>query len=124
MTRRCDTLRQNETVGAKKAPGAPGLGAPQAKAIGVILRGETVTAAAEKAGVSRATVYRWLRADPAFLDETTFRNRTAPPRKPGGRFLTVPSERRPRGNPLSWTALNRLPEPLHEALFYAPAPAA
>jgi len=67
MARRCDTLRQNATGGRAETYATPNLSAPQAKAIGAILSGQTVTAAAEKAGVGRATVYRWLRDDTAFL---------------------------------------------------------
>jgi hypothetical protein len=41
----------------------------QARALAALLRGTTVTAAAEAAGVDRATVHRWLRHDTDFQAE-------------------------------------------------------
>ena len=39
---------------------------PQLLAVSVLVAGDTMTAAAEAAGVDRSTVYRWLRDDFAF----------------------------------------------------------
>jgi hypothetical protein len=39
----------------------------QYRAIGALLAGSTVTDAAKSAGVSRATVHRWLAGDPDFM---------------------------------------------------------
>jgi hypothetical protein len=39
----------------------------QVRAIGALLAGSTVTDAAKSAGVSRATVHRWLSDDPDFM---------------------------------------------------------
>src|SRR4051794_39721207 len=58
-----DIVRQNETHGA----GPPALPAQQQQAIAALLSGATVTAAAERAGVARQTVHRWLADDPAFI---------------------------------------------------------
>jgi AcrR family transcriptional regulator len=38
----------------------------QTRALGALLGGATITAAAEAAGVERTTIYRWLRDDVAF----------------------------------------------------------
>ena len=51
-------MRQNET----DSPDAS-----QALAIEALVSGSTVTAAAEQAGVSRATLHRWLASDHVFL---------------------------------------------------------
>jgi hypothetical protein len=45
---------------------AGGLSGPQRTAIEWLTAGETAVAAADAAGVSRSTVHRWLRGDPAF----------------------------------------------------------
>src|SRR4051794_37203961 len=60
-----DILRQNETPPA----GPPALPPHQERAVATLLSGATVTAAAERAGVSRQTVHRWLAEDPAFIAE-------------------------------------------------------
>ena len=41
--------------------------ASHALAIEALVAGSTVTAAAEQAGVSRATLHRWLATDPDFI---------------------------------------------------------
>jgi len=55
---RRDTVRQNATDSTD---------ANQALAIEALVSGSTVTAAAEQAGVSRATLHRWLASDHVFL---------------------------------------------------------
>jgi hypothetical protein len=60
-----DILRQNVTLPA----GLAALPPQQEQAITALLAGASVTAAAEKAGVARQTVHRWLADDPAFIAE-------------------------------------------------------
>jgi len=43
-----------------------GLSPAQAQVIKSLARGQTVTAAAEDAGVHRTTVHHWIRTEPAF----------------------------------------------------------
>lgn len=45
---------------------ASGLSSAQDIALSALLAGQTVTAAAERAGVGRETLHRWLRKDKAF----------------------------------------------------------
>lgn len=52
--------------GADAAAAAEGLSPPQRSALERMAAGGTATAAAAAAGVSRQTVHRWLRDDPAF----------------------------------------------------------
>jgi AcrR family transcriptional regulator len=51
---------------AKPAPAAPPLGQEQLSVLEQILSGKTVKESAAMAGVSRNTVYRWLKSDPEF----------------------------------------------------------
>ena len=53
-----DIVRQNETDSTD---------ASQALAIEALVAGSTVTAAADQAGVSRATLHRWLASDHVFI---------------------------------------------------------
>jgi hypothetical protein len=43
------------------------LSPPQQKALNTLASGQTISASAEAAGVSRLTVYRWLKTDPDFV---------------------------------------------------------
>src|SRR5216684_8923881 len=43
-----------------------GLSPVQAKVIEALAQGQTVTAAAEKAGVHRTTIHHWIRTEPQF----------------------------------------------------------
>jgi hypothetical protein len=56
----------NRTHPGGEGESAGGLSGPQRTAIEWLTAGETAVAAADAAGVSRSTVHRWLRADPAF----------------------------------------------------------
>ena len=58
-----DIVRRNETPAA----GPPALPAQQQQAIAALLSGATVTAAADRAGVARQTLHRWLADDPGFI---------------------------------------------------------
>jgi hypothetical protein len=51
------------------SPEHGGLSSAQHVAIGALMTGDTVTAAAQVAGVNRETVSRWLNHDPAFRVE-------------------------------------------------------
>jgi hypothetical protein len=55
-------MLQNVTLSAKISP-------PQALAVTALVNGSTVTEAAERAGVSRVTVSRWVHHDPEFIAE-------------------------------------------------------
>ncbi|HSZ55243.1 MAG TPA: hypothetical protein VK797_06250 [Tepidisphaeraceae bacterium] len=44
------------------------LSPPQQAALGALAGGQTFSSAAESAGVSRMTLWRWLRSDPAFAE--------------------------------------------------------
>ena len=61
-----DIVRRNGTHPAAASSGLP---VDQERAISALLTGESVTAAAGRAGVSRQTVHRWLAEDPAFIAE-------------------------------------------------------
>src|SRR4051812_40314262 len=54
------TLRTATTAAAEITP-------EQERAIGLMARGKTAKEAAAGAGVSRATLYRWMRDDAAFV---------------------------------------------------------
>jgi hypothetical protein len=58
----CDIVRHNATPETTTTPG-------QLRAIAALVRGATITAAAEAAGVSRHTVHRWLAGDSTFAAE-------------------------------------------------------
>jgi AcrR family transcriptional regulator len=60
-----DISRQNATLAPDSVP--RGFTPAQALAMGSLLAGKAVTTSARAAGVSRATVHRWLSDDPAFL---------------------------------------------------------
>lgn len=57
-------MSQNATLATIEATQSPA----QSRALSALLAGETVTSAAERAGVARETVHRWLR-EPSFLAE-------------------------------------------------------
>ncbi len=57
----CDKMRQNETLDS--------ISPAQAATVEAMLAGKTVSDAAAAAGVSRATVHRWLKDDFAFQAE-------------------------------------------------------
>ena len=59
-----DIVRRNETLPAAAPSGLP---VDQERAIAALLKGESVTAAAGRVGVSRQTVHRSLAEDPDFI---------------------------------------------------------
>src|SRR5271165_2713675 len=62
LSRKTSTMSQNVTLPAMISPA-------QSLAVAALVNGSSITQAAEKAGVTRETVSRWVHRNPAFIAE-------------------------------------------------------